>query len=205
MPEMNTMFSRGYAEVGHHLLGLGEDGVVAAAGAPADLLVGDEVLAGEHRQRAAPSAGSGRVGHRTGLLRRRAAGAPRPRSRDAERLAADPVEAHRVDQVAAADEQPQLAQVDLRDEHPSIAREDVAGVARERVEVAQVRVRDRMALLPGDARPRSGWRRTWSPSRARAGRPSPGRTPGGRGCRRRCRPPSGPAAGSSGGGSRGRS
>ena len=47
MPEMKTMFSCGYAEVGHHLLGLGEDRVVAAAGAPADLLVGHEVLAGQ--------------------------------------------------------------------------------------------------------------------------------------------------------------
>ena len=37
----------GVAEVGHHLLGLGQDRVVAAAGAPADLLVGHEVLAGE--------------------------------------------------------------------------------------------------------------------------------------------------------------
>ena len=35
------------AEVGHHLLGLGEDRVVAAARAPADLLVGHEVLAGQ--------------------------------------------------------------------------------------------------------------------------------------------------------------
>src|SRR5204862_6132919 len=35
------------AEVGHYLLGLGEDRVVAAARAPADLLVGHEVLAGE--------------------------------------------------------------------------------------------------------------------------------------------------------------
>ena len=43
--EYNVLF--GYIEVGHELLGLGEDGVVAAAGAPADFLVGDEVLAGE--------------------------------------------------------------------------------------------------------------------------------------------------------------
>ena len=35
------------AEVGHDLLGLGEDRVVAAAGAPADFLVGHEVLPGE--------------------------------------------------------------------------------------------------------------------------------------------------------------
>ena len=36
-----------HAEVGHLLLGLGEDRVVAAAGAPADLLVGHEVLPGQ--------------------------------------------------------------------------------------------------------------------------------------------------------------
>ena len=47
MPEMKTMFSFVYAEVGHHLLGLGEDRVVAAARAPAHLLVGHEVLAGQ--------------------------------------------------------------------------------------------------------------------------------------------------------------
>ncbi len=35
------------AEVGHDALGLGEDRVVAAAGAPAHFLVGDEVLAGQ--------------------------------------------------------------------------------------------------------------------------------------------------------------
>ena len=35
------------AEVGHHLLGLGKDRIVPAAGAPADLLVGHEVLAGQ--------------------------------------------------------------------------------------------------------------------------------------------------------------
>src|SRR6266545_1027980 len=35
----------GDTQVRHKLLGLGEDGIVAAAGAPAHLLVGDEVLA----------------------------------------------------------------------------------------------------------------------------------------------------------------
>ena len=47
MPLMKTMFSLRHAEVGHLLLGLGEDRVVAAAGAPADLLVGHEVLPGQ--------------------------------------------------------------------------------------------------------------------------------------------------------------
>ena len=39
------MFSRGMSEVRHELLRLRQDRVVAAAGAPADFLVGDEVLA----------------------------------------------------------------------------------------------------------------------------------------------------------------
>ena len=40
----------------------------------------------------------------------------------------------------------QLAEVDLRDEHPAIAPEDVLGVGRERVEVAQVGVGDGPAV-----------------------------------------------------------
>ena len=52
MPETNTIFSRGDAERGQGLLHLGEDRVVAAAGAPADFLVGGEVLGRQGRQRA---------------------------------------------------------------------------------------------------------------------------------------------------------
>ena len=43
MPEMNTIFSRRNAERRQHLLHLREDRVVAAAGAPADVLVAGEI------------------------------------------------------------------------------------------------------------------------------------------------------------------
>ena len=46
MPETNTMFSRLQAELGQEALHRGQDRVVAAARAPADLLVGLEVLQG---------------------------------------------------------------------------------------------------------------------------------------------------------------
>ena len=47
MPEMNTMFSRGMPRSGIDLLHGAQDRVVAAAGAPAHVLVGLEVLLGE--------------------------------------------------------------------------------------------------------------------------------------------------------------
>ena len=50
MPETNTSFSRGTPSGGERLLHLGEDGVVPAAGAPADLLVGGQFLGGEGRE-----------------------------------------------------------------------------------------------------------------------------------------------------------
>ena len=46
MPEMKTMFSRGMPNSGIMLLHLREDCVVAASGAPAHFLVGNEILAG---------------------------------------------------------------------------------------------------------------------------------------------------------------
>ena len=46
MPETKTMFSLASAELGHEALDGGEDRVVTAAGAPAHLLVGLEVLHG---------------------------------------------------------------------------------------------------------------------------------------------------------------
>ena len=124
--EMKTMFSFGYAEVGHHLLGLGEDRVVAAAGAPADLLVGHEVLAGQlddlQRSRAERRLGrrvvavvvpSVVVGLRCSPSRSSACVLDLG---DAERLAADPVEARRRRSGSAPRMSiEQLAQVDLRD------------------------------------------------------------------------------------------
>ena len=113
MPEMKTMFSFGYAEVGHHLLGLGEDRVVAAARAPADLLVGHEVLAGERDDLRVLRAERrrSRLGVvAVGLGRHRAISVEDPLGLvddlgDAERLAADPVVADGVDEVARPDEQ----------------------------------------------------------------------------------------------------
>ena len=62
---------------------------------------------------------------------------------DPERLAADLVVALGVHQVGGAEEDPELPEVELGDEDLAEAREDLAGVLREGVEVAQVRV-------PGD-------------------------------------------------------
>ena len=67
----------GDPEVGHHLLRLGQDRVVAAARAPLRILDG-EVLAGELGRR---GGGRGGFGHRAGLTGRRAAARPWLRSR----------------------------------------------------------------------------------------------------------------------------
>ena len=161
------------AEVGHHLLGLGEDRVVAAAGAPADLLVGHEVLAGQlddgrvlgAQRRLGRTRRRGRWSR--SVMRRSPRGSARlrPRSRRSGTACPDPVVADGVDQVARPEEQQQLAEVDLRDEDPPVAAQDVLGVARERVEVAQVGVGDATGRRPAGARRPSGWRRRWSPSR----------------------------------------
>src|SRR5689334_10684606 len=65
---------------------------------------------------------------------------------DPERLAPDAVVALGVDQELAADEQQQLAEVDLRDQHPAVAPEDLLGIRREGIEVAQVGMGDAPAL-----------------------------------------------------------
>ena len=83
----------------------------------------------------------------------------------------------------------QLAQVDLGDEDAPVAPQDVLGVGRERVEVAQVGVRDRSALrlqpLDGaaDRAVRGAPAEEQEVARVRA------RTPRAAGCRRRCRRP----------------
>ena len=61
MPEMNDDVLAGYAEFGHEALDGGQDRVVTAARAPADFLVGLEVLGGLHRGRR-DTAGSGTRG-----------------------------------------------------------------------------------------------------------------------------------------------
>ena len=60
---------------------------------------------------------------------------------DPERLAPDPVVADGIDQVSRPYEHQQLAHVDLRDQDPSIAAQDLFRVCREWVEMSQVRVR----------------------------------------------------------------
>ena len=71
-----------------------------------------------------------------------------------ERDAAHAVVADGVDEVAGAQQQRQLAEVHLGDEHLAVAAQDLAGVRRERVEAAQVRGRDREPALAHDARGR---------------------------------------------------
>src|SRR5690242_15729710 len=60
----------------------------------------------------------------------------------AQREAADAVVADRVDEELRPDELEQLAEVHLGDEHLLVAAQHVAGVPRERVDVAQVCMRD---------------------------------------------------------------
>ena len=54
MPETKTIFSRGMPSVGMRFWTADEDRVVTATGAPTDLLVGDEVLAGHRADTAGP-------------------------------------------------------------------------------------------------------------------------------------------------------
>src|SRR5438128_4011309 len=67
--------------------------------------------------------------------------------RDPERLAADAVVADRVDEEAAADEQEQLSQVDLRDQHVAVRPQHLLEVAGKRIEMPQVRMRDAATAL----------------------------------------------------------
>ena len=67
--------------------------------------------------------------------------------RRAKRQPAHAVVADRIDEELGAHELQQLSKVHLRDEHLVVAAQDLARVARERIEVAQVRVRDRAAAV----------------------------------------------------------
>ena len=64
-----------------------------------------------------------------------------------QRHAVDLVVAHGVDQVAGPDQQRELAEVHLGDEHLVVARQDLAEVARERVEMPQVHLGGAVAGL----------------------------------------------------------
>ena len=68
-----------------------------------------------------------------------------------ERQPAHVVVADGVDEVLAAQQQRELAEVHLRHQHLVVALEDLAEVLRERVEVAQVRLRDVVARLADPA------------------------------------------------------
>ena len=105
-----------------------------------------------------------------------------------------------VDQVLAAQQQRQLAEVHLGQDHLGVATQDVAEVGRERIEVAQVRVGDLDALAPSapaglaDGAVRSCPSRAAAARRRRSGRRPRGRAP-------RCRRSSPGAAAPSGRGS----
>ena len=185
------------AELGQEALHGGEDRVVAAPGAPADLLVGGEVLAWSAGRVLREVRHAVRAPARRGARHTEVCGAHRFTSCSGddgvgeldggERQAAHLRERLDVDEVPAAQQQRELAHVHLGDEHGAVAPQHVAGVGGERVEVAQVGPRD---LGPGvahaaDARRR--WARRSSPSRGRAPRPRrSGRRPRGRRSWRRC-------------------
>ena len=161
------------SQIGQEALHGLEHGVVTAPGTPADLLVAGEVLAGlgaslgerRHRLDAAAHPGKGQVGgaHDVPLpSSRRSVGRARQVHLDAfgvgdqvadrlgelgrlQRQPADVVVADGVDQVARPHQHRELTEVHLGDQHLVVALEHVAEVARERVEVAQVHLRDVVA------------------------------------------------------------
>ena len=155
----------------------GEDRVVTAAGAPADFLVGLEVLGRQAASRAGRACSDaepmavvalGHVRHVRSL--------PQSRSRARPPGTAGPGPGCRRStshQVLAAQQQGELAQVDLRHQHLVVAPQHLAEVGRERVEVAQVGLGDLVPRLAraADRRPdRAVGRR---PSRARGPCASP--------------------------------
>ena len=157
------MFSRLQAELGQEALHGGEHGVVAAAGAPAHLLVGGELLAvlravGGRDARGSPGNGQlGRsserllVGGLDGRLGRRSVRSIRSviasaSSAALQRQAAHVVVADDVDEVLRAQQHARAGRGSSRAPAPRrSACSIVAEVRRERVEVAQVRLGDRAA------------------------------------------------------------
>ncbi len=156
------------AELGQEALDGGEDRVVAAAGAPADLLVGLEVLGGERRVGLGDQAeGGDRVGHLGPHRLSMAAVMAADQLGGLEGHAAHLVDAHDVDEVLRAQQHAELAEVHLRDEDLVVRAQDLAEVGGERVEVAQMCLRDHDAGAPGDLAGRTDRARRSSPSRAR--------------------------------------
>ena len=118
------------AELGHEQLDGGEDRVVAAARAPADLLVAHPVLAGGHRDQVGHDAASEDV--EDGRLE--LAGG--------EGHAAHLGDGRGVDEELRPHESRELPEVHLGDEHPGVAPQHLAEVARERAEVREVGLGD---------------------------------------------------------------
>ena len=190
MPETNTMFSRRRPELGQEALHGGQHGVVAAAGAPADLLVGGEVLAGlglVGRRRTPARPGNGRSGGsvahqcvtarllRVSIGRRSTPSAWRDQVGDRvgelgglERQAADLVVADDVDQVLARAAAARAGRGSSRAPAPRRSAQDVAEVLRERVEVAQVHLGDVVAGLADAAARRADRAVRRAPARAPA-------------------------------------
>ena len=85
------------------------------------------------------------------------------------------VEADRVHEVLGAQHADELAAVDLGHQHLAVLAKDVAEVGRQRIQVAQVDRRHRLAVRLRALHGRGDRRRTCRPSRPRAGRRWPGR------------------------------
>ena len=129
------MFSRLQAERRQEALHGVQDDVVAAAGAPAHLLVGGELLAGAGRFGGGDvaQAGQGQVsgGHQcTSSSMASTVMKTSSSSVGRERQAAHLVVGEHVDQVLGAQQHRQLAQVHLRHDHPVVRAQHVAEVAR---------------------------------------------------------------------------
>ena len=120
-PETNTMFSRLQPELGQEALHRGQDRVVTAAGAPADLLVGLEVLQallgvrlGDERAGPSRLIGLSSLSITSWMTSGQLLGL--------ERKPAHAVVADDVDEEAGAQQQRELAEVDLRQQHLVVAR-----------------------------------------------------------------------------------
>lgn len=129
--DADELFARD-AEFWEDALECVEDGVVAAAGAPADVIGGDEVLAGER------GGGGGFGGHGVGFSGVEDFEDAFADFGDFERAAFDFVEGDGVDEVFGAEDEAELAEVEFGDEDFFESGEQLAEVGREWVEVVDV-------------------------------------------------------------------
>ena len=181
-------------ELGQELLDRGEDRVVAAAGAPARLLVGGEVLLGQRRRR-----------RRCRWLRSAASLTAAPAIASSSSSAKNGSPSTLVSFASTRNSARMIFTswpgVHLRDQHLAVRAHDLAGVRGQRVEVVQVRDGDLLAA--GPHAPHRALDR--AVGRAPAEHQQLGavvvRRPPARGCRRRSPRPSRPAGASSARGS----